>query len=111
MDILCFGDSNTYGFDPRSYLGGRYPASVRWTGLLAAKTGWLVREAGQNGREIPAHPAELAGLARQIQPGQTVVLMLGTNDLLQHPWWTAEEVAARISHGYPMLWRFQYLRL
>lgn len=97
MDILCFGDSNTYGFDPRSYLGGRYPASVRWTGLLAAKTGWLVREAGQNGREIPAHPAELAGLARQVQPGQTVVLMLGTNDLLQHPWWTAEEVAARMA--------------
>ncbi len=32
--ILCFGDSNTYGYDPRSYLGGRYPASVRWTALL-----------------------------------------------------------------------------
>lgn len=96
MDILCFGDSNTYGFDPRSYLGGRYPASVRWTGLLAAQTGWTVHEAGQNGREIPVHPSELAGLARQVQPGQTVVLMLGTNDLLQHSGWTAEDVTARM---------------
>ena len=28
MQILCFGDSNTYGFAPRSYLGDRYPAEV-----------------------------------------------------------------------------------
>ena len=39
--ILCYGDSNTYGYDPRSYLGGRYPASVRWTALLRA-AGWPV---------------------------------------------------------------------
>ena len=37
--ILCFGDSNTYGYDPRSCLGGRYPDSVRWTALLEA-AGW-----------------------------------------------------------------------
>ena len=24
MKILCFGDSNTYGYDPRGYFGGRY---------------------------------------------------------------------------------------
>ena len=29
MKILCIGDSNTYGYDPRSYLGDRYPAEVR----------------------------------------------------------------------------------
>ena len=23
MNVICFGDSNTYGYDPRSYLGGR----------------------------------------------------------------------------------------
>lgn len=27
MRVMCLGDSNTYGYDPRSYLGGRYPAS------------------------------------------------------------------------------------
>lgn len=32
--IICFGVSNTYGYDPCSYLGGRYPKSLRWTGRL-----------------------------------------------------------------------------
>ena len=34
--ILCWGDSNTYGYDPQSPLGGRYPPQVRWTDQLAA---------------------------------------------------------------------------
>ena len=46
MKILCFGDSNTYGFDPRGYLGGRYPVTVRWTGRLQ-ETGYdVVTEEG-----------------------------------------------------------------
>ena len=56
MRVLCFGDSNTYGYDPRSYFGGRYPAISRWVDLLAAKTGWDVINAGENGREIPRSP-------------------------------------------------------
>ena len=24
MNILCYGDSNTFGWDPRSFFGGRY---------------------------------------------------------------------------------------
>ena len=35
MKLLCFGDSNTYGYDPRSYLGDRYPSSIRWVDKLA----------------------------------------------------------------------------
>ena len=34
MKILCFGDSNTYGYDPRSYFGGQYLAQHRWVDLL-----------------------------------------------------------------------------
>ena len=30
MNVICFGDSNTYGYDPRSYLGGRYDPDSRW---------------------------------------------------------------------------------
>ena len=30
MNIICFGDSNTYGYDPRGYFGGRYGADCRW---------------------------------------------------------------------------------
>ena len=37
--IFCFGDSNTYGYDPREPLGGRYPADARWPELLSAATG------------------------------------------------------------------------
>ena len=47
--ILCYGDSNPYGYDPSAYLGGRYPEDVRWTGLLK-RAGWVVVNEGQNGR-------------------------------------------------------------
>ncbi|MBO4928139.1 MAG: SGNH/GDSL hydrolase family protein [Clostridiales bacterium] len=30
--ILCFGDSNTYGYDPKT--GLRYPRNIRWPGRL-----------------------------------------------------------------------------
>ena len=30
MKVICYGDSNTYGYDPRSWLGGRYDADSRW---------------------------------------------------------------------------------
>ena len=73
--IVCLGDSNTYGYDPRSWLGGRYPADSRWVDILAAKTGWEILNLGQNGREIPRQAPTL--------PPDTdlLILMLGTNDL------------------------------
>ena len=37
MDIICFGDSNTYGYDPRGYFGGRYDADCRWVDILAVE--------------------------------------------------------------------------
>ena len=40
MRVCCFGDSNTYGYDPRSFLGGRYAAENRWVDILQSKTGW-----------------------------------------------------------------------
>lgn len=30
--ILCFGDSNTYGYD--AFTCGRFGSDIRWTGLL-----------------------------------------------------------------------------
>lgn len=29
MRLLCCGDSNTYGYDPRSFFGDRYPKESR----------------------------------------------------------------------------------
>lgn len=76
MKVLCLGDSNTYGYDPRSYWGDRYPKENRWVDLLAAKTGWEVCNQGENGRAIPPAPVLL--------PTDTdlLIVMLGTNDLL-----------------------------
>ena len=90
MDVICFGDSNTYGYDPRSWLGGRYDADSRWVDILAAETGWTVRNMGQNGREIPvmtpAFPADT----------DLLILMLGTNDLLQGR--SPEDAARKLEH-------------
>lgn len=77
MKVVCFGDSNTYGYDPRSWLGGRYPADSRWVALLADQTGWDVVNLGENGRCIPLRPVTLPADA------DLVIVMLGTNDLLQ----------------------------
>ena len=77
MNVICFGDSNTYGYDPRGYFGGRYDADSRWVDILAEKTGWTICNMGENGREIPfAAPSFPADTDLQI-------VMLGTNDLLQ----------------------------
>lgn len=82
--ILCFGDSNTYGYDPRSYLGGRYPASVRWTALLKT-AGWEITNAGENGRCIPHRAQEAGMLVEMVRRAKAdmAVIMLGSNDLLQ----------------------------
>ena len=37
MNVICFGDSNTYGYDPRGYFGGRYGADCRWVDILVAR--------------------------------------------------------------------------
>lgn len=77
MNVICFGDSNTYGYDPRGYFGGRYDADCRWVDILATETGWTFYNMGQNGREIP--------FAAPAFPADTdlLIIMLGTNDLLQ----------------------------
>ena len=88
MKVICFGDSNTYGYDPRDYFGGRYDADSRWVDILAVETGWTISNMGQNGREIPS--------AAPAFPDDTdlLIVMLGTNDLLQgrNPEQTAERL-------------------
>ena len=86
MKILCFGDSNTYGYDPRSYFGGQYPAQHRWVDLLAQKLGCKAVNAGENGREIPRREGELQRFDLMLsnqKPLDLLLVMLGGNDLLQ----------------------------
>lgn len=88
MKVICYGDSNTYGFDPRGWLGGRYDANNRWVDILARRTGWEILNWGLNGRAIPSQAPAF--------PADTdlLMVMLGTNDLLQGR--TPSETAQRM---------------
>lgn len=90
MKILCIGDSNTYGYDPRSYLGSRYPEDVRWTDRLK---GFDVINRGVNGMTALRARSGCAALVTRTDP-DLVVIMLGTNDILGGI--SAEETASRM---------------
>jgi lysophospholipase L1-like esterase len=94
--VLCFGDSNTWGWDPEATaLAGcpvRHGAGIRWTGVLQASLGNTFRiiEEGLNGRTtVFEDPIEAGRNGRTYlepcllshMPLDLVVLMLGTNDL------------------------------
>lgn len=86
MKVICYGDSNTWGYDPRSWLGDRYDAGSRWVDILAGKTGWEICNRSLNGRSIPREAVTFPADA------DLLVVMLGTNDLLEG---AAPETAAR----------------
>jgi lysophospholipase L1-like esterase len=88
--ILCFGDSNTWGYDPVSK--DRYEKDVRWTGILGCSLGsdYEVIEEGLNGRTtVWEDPIEgykngysyLIPCLETHRPLDLVIIMLGTNDL------------------------------
>lgn len=81
MNVICFGDSNTYGYDPRSYFGGRYSADNRWVDITAAKTRWNIVNMGQNGLAISE--AGFYGEMLSKPDIDLLIIMLGSNDLLQ----------------------------
>ena len=53
--LILFGDSNTYGYDPRGLMGGRYPEEARWATIVrkALADSYEVIEEGMNGRQLP----------------------------------------------------------
>ena len=77
MNVICYGDSNTYGYDPRSFFGDRYDTHVRWVDRIAEKGKWTVLNWGENGQEIPSRPVKFPDSV------DLLIIMLGTNDLLQ----------------------------
>ena len=100
--VLCYGDSNTYGYDPRT--GFRYPSSVRWTCRLAALLGddYHVVEEGCNGRTtVFDDPIEgwknglgyLKPCLNSHKPVDIVVMMLGSNDLKETFHASPEQIA------------------
>lgn len=93
-EILCFGDSNTYGYIPGHYekAPARYPWGIRWTSLLNEKLGkedYRVIEEGLCGRTTVFEDSfrayrngseMLPAILETHQNVDLVILMLGTND-------------------------------
>lgn len=102
--IICYGDSNTYGFDPGCYMEKRFPKEIRWTGILDSQTDWTIENHGVCGRCIPHNVSTVKFACEQVRdwqrrPGNVWLwVMLGTNDLLENPDFTAKDVAKRMEH-------------
>jgi lysophospholipase L1-like esterase len=90
LRILCYGDSNTWGYIPGS--GERFSPDIRWTGLLQKNLGnsYEIIEEGLNARttilDDPKHEGKngaiyLKPCLQTHYPLNVVILMLGTNDL------------------------------
>lgn len=87
-EILCYGDSNTHGYNAD---GGRFFCEERWTGVLASLLGedYHIIEEGLGGRttvfEDPIHEGmngftTLLPIMMTHEPIDTLIIMLGTND-------------------------------
>lgn len=100
--IVCYGDSNTYGYDPCVPGGGRYTKENRWPDLIEKKTGIPVKNCGLCGRKIPRYESQIQCVKEQIEAWKleaeeiSVWLMLGTNDFLENERITARDAALRM---------------
>ncbi|MDO8870438.1 MAG: SGNH/GDSL hydrolase family protein [Methanobacteriaceae archaeon] len=100
--ILCFGDSNTWGYNPVT--GERLGPCIRWPGVLKNELDdlYIVIEEGLNGRttlwDDPLHGGFKNGKEYLIpclashKPLDLVILFLGTNDLKSRFSLTASEI-------------------
>ncbi len=88
--VLCYGNSNTWGYIPGT--GERLDYDSRWTGIMARllKKEYQIIEEGLNGRTIawddPTHPGRngmkyLLPCLETHRPLDMVIVLLGTNDL------------------------------
>lgn len=105
--IVCYGDSNTYGYNPND--GMRYPREVRWVNILAKALGdnyHLIPE-GLNGRttmfDREGEPWKnglpyLKPCLATHRPMDWLVFMLGTNDCCTTLGLTAEQIADGMEH-------------
>ncbi|WP_294520635.1 GDSL-type esterase/lipase family protein, partial [uncultured Anaerovibrio sp.] len=99
--IMCYGDSNTWGFTQRPGVK-RWPSDVRWPGVLQKELGkeYTIIEEGLlnfNGRPT------LMPLIKSHIPLDVVVIMLGTNDIKVRFHKTPAEVTANVEKLVQMI--------
>ena len=102
-NVLCFGDSNTWGYN--SETKDRFPADIRWTGILSQKLGveYHIIEEGLNGRTTvwddpiigyKNGKEYLIPTLASHRPIDLVIIMLGTNDMKKRFCLPASDIAA-----------------
>ena len=103
VNVLCYGDSNTYGFTPD--WKSRFPREVRWPGALQAMLGdeFYVAEDGLIGRTSAFPDTHRYGRSamdflpvaiESHSPLDYLIVMLGTNDCKIDKTRSAEDVGA-----------------
>ena len=103
MKIVCYGDSNTYGFDPRLGTPGRLAKNERWTGILDSEPDIEIANEGMNGRCIPAASYEYRSLRKILErhyDADMLIIMLGSNDLFMTREATAEKIADKMRNVF-----------
>jgi lysophospholipase L1-like esterase len=104
--VLCFGDSNTWGYVPGSE-DGRFSADIRWPRRLATALGdeWEVIAEGLNGRTATMDSPVADGrngltyllpCLQSHMPLDIVVIYLGTNDAGDRYSLPAETIAGAV---------------
>jgi len=111
--ILCFGDSNTWGFvpgrfNPDTLYMERYPKEIRWPGVMEKKLcyKYFIIEEGLNGRTTNVEYPDLEGRSGvsyilpclySHSPLDIIILQLGVNDLKNIFNRTIDEIADGIN--------------
>ena len=106
--ILCFGDSNTWGYIPGTGSLQRFSESERWTSLLQQRLGseYKVIEFGLCGCESSGKHTNMyfntdaqsiySSVLVASSPLDVVIIMLGTNDLKNINEWKKGDTASGI---------------